>query len=469
MEELKNLPGVDKLLCMSDVKALIDEHGKDLVTFSIRKTLSFIREQVKKGKKVPPNDEITRLIKENTLSIVNKNIIPVINASGIIIHTNLGRAPFGEALLEEAFDVLKYYTNLEYDLYNARRGNRNDHITELLKYITGAEDVLVVNNNAAAVMLILRTFAKNKEVIVSRGELIEIGGSFRIPEIMAASECIMREVGTTNKTGIQDFENAICKNTGLLFKAHKSNYVIKGFTQEASLSELVHLGKKHKIPVVFDQGTGLLRKVDDVSMKDEPDVKQSLATGVDLICFSGDKMLGGPQAGIIAGKKQMVQKLKKEPMMRALRVCKTTLVLLETACEYYLNDKLLFGKNVAFGMMSTPLKEIKKKAEQLNRKLKENGIDSEVVSSKGHYGGGALPELEIDSYSVELKTGKGSGKERSDMAEKFYHDLLINKEPVLGILRRGKIYFDVLAIPDELLEKTAKIIIDVYNNNQVLS
>jgi len=262
-EELKNLPGVDKLLCHSDIKKLIESFGKKLTTYSIRITINHFRKEILSGKNSPSIEQIINRIEKIITDIAKPSLRPVINASGILIHTNLGRSPYGKHILEDVSEIISGYNNLEFDLNKGKRGQRNNHASELIKYLTGAEDVVIVNNNAAAVMFILRTFAKDKEVIVSRGELIEIGGSFRIPDIMAASDCKMIEVGTTNKTSIADFEKAITAETAMLFKAHKSNYVIKGFTQEADLSEMVALGKKKKIPVVYDIGSGLLRKIDN--------------------------------------------------------------------------------------------------------------------------------------------------------------------------------------------------------------
>ena len=380
-----------------------------------------------------------------------------------LVHTNLGRAPFSNEIIEEVSEILKGYNNLEFDLENRTRGSRNTHVTQLLTYLTGAEDVLVVNNNAAALMLILRTFAKDKEVIVSRGELIEIGGSFRLPDIMAASDCKMVEVGTTNKTKIQDYENATSDETALLFKAHTSNYVIQGFTHEAKLHELVALGKKKNIPVVYDMGSGLLRKTSVEVFRDEPDVRKTLATGIDLVSFSGDKLLGGPQAGIIAGKKEFISILKKEPMMRALRVGKTTLAFMEAALSYYLDDKTLTEKNTIFRMMTKKPGEIKRNAELLQKELTNLNINSSVVKGKGQCGGGALPGKELDSFAVRIDRDFGSNKKKSEFAEKLYSALMRRKTPVVGILRKGDVYFDLLTIPNEQISKLAGIIGEVYN------
>jgi L-seryl-tRNA(Ser) seleniumtransferase len=459
-EDFKTLPAVDKLLNLPEVKLLISNFGKELVIFSIRNSINHFRTSITKGNSPPSSKDILDKVRFFIHLSGHRSLINVINATGIIIHTNLGRAPFGEYLINDSFEILKKYNNIEFDLQTGARGNRNDHASELLKFLTGAEDVLIVNNNAAAIMLILRAFAKNKEVIVSRGELIEIGGSFRIPEIMAASDCKMVEVGTTNKTNLEDYKKAISKKTAVLFKAHKSNYVIKGFTKEVELEELVNLGKQFNIPVLYDIGSGLLRKYNHKIFSEEPNVRQSLEKGIDLICFSGDKLLGGPQAGIIAGKIELIDRLKKEPMLRALRVCKTTLALLETACMYYLNDKDLNEKNLIFKIFNRKLEEIKHTAEILKNELEKNGIPAEVVACKGQCGGGTLPDGEIDSFSVMIKNDTPN-KERSEYAEKMYHKLLFHTIPVLGILKKGNIYFDVLTIFENDIKELSQIIIEV--------
>lgn len=456
-QQFQNLPGVDKVLQYTGIKSLVDRYSKELVTSVIRKVVSDFRHKVLQGDANVKFDEIENVVIAKCEKIAERSLKPVFNGSGIIIHTNLGRAPYGEEILEEVFDVLKGYNNLEFNLEKGSRGQRNDHASEILKYLTGAEDVVIVNNNAAAVMLILRAFGRGKEAIVSRGELIEIGGSFRIPEIMAASDCGMVEVGATNKTKVSDYEKAINENTALLFKTHTSNYVIKGFTQELSLEDLSRLGKKHGVATVYDIGSGLLRKVDEKALKNEPDVKQALNSGVDMICFSGDKLLGGPQAGIIAGKKEFIQKLKKEPMIRALRVGKTTLAILEKACSYYLNDKDLFKHNVLFRTLNKPNAEIKASSEYLQNLLAKQSISSKIEATKGQYGGGTLPDLELDSYSLKLDLGKGKST-----GKQFYHQLLNQKPALLTNLKSGSIYIDLLCLQEKDLDEVAELIKKAY-------
>ncbi len=368
-EEFSKLPGVDKLLTTPEVKGLLADYDDELVKYIIRKVLQELRMNAAAKGDIPPLPDILDKINKDVALLGKRSMKRVINATGVVIHTNLGRAPFGPEIIEETSKVISGYNNLEFDLGTGERKTRYYHITELLKFLTGAEDILVVNNNAAAVMLVLRSLARDKEVIVSRGELIEIGGSFRLPDIMAASDCKMVEIGTTNKTNIADYEKAITEQTSILFKAHKSNYEIRGFTQEASLSELVSLGKKHKLPVIYDMGSGLLRKTSVDVLKDEPDVRQTLGMGIDLVTFSGDKLLGAAQAGIIAGKKELIARLKKEPMLRALRVGKTTLALLETAMRYYLDDSILIKRNSIFKMLERTPAELQEMAQRFHEAL----------------------------------------------------------------------------------------------------
>jgi len=457
-EALKRIPGVDKLLATQGIKELIRTHNDNLVKFSIREVLQTIRHQARKSSGIPDEDQVVEMVEIFLKTLSGRSFKRVINATGVIVNTNLGRAPYGDEIIREASETLKGYNNLEFDLDKGTRGSRNTHLTAKLKYLTGAEDVLVVNNNAAAIILILRSLAKNREVIVSRGELIEIGGSFRIPEIMAASDCRMVEVGATNKTHLRDYEKAISKETGLLFKAHQSNFVIRGFTTNVAIPDLVALGKKHKIPVIYDMGSGLLRKTSvDVLLK-EPDVRQTLTLGADLVCFSGDKLIGGPQAGIIAGKSKIISRLKREPLMRALRVGKTTLAFMEAALTHYLDDQKLLKNNLFFKLVSQSPEEINFKAKKLSSVLSQSGIPSVVVESEGYCGGGALPDKSIRSFSVKLTGLQKTRKEKGAHAEKIYYRLMKYPTPVIGILKKGELYFDLLTVTHEELDTVANCI-----------
>lgn len=462
-EARRRLPAVGKLLQTAEVKALIGSHGKETVLFSIRRLVDQTRKQLTEGKRPPTEAEFIAALIAGVESSGLRSLQKVINATGVVIHTNLGRAPLGAEQLKGSIDVLSGYNNLEFDLQQGQRGDRNVHAAELLKYLTGAEDVVVVNNNAAAVMLVLRTFAKGREVPVSRGELIEIGGSFRIPDIMAASDCAMVEVGTTNKTRLSDYSKAISKKTGLLFKAHKSNYVIRGFTEEVSLNALSELGKTKKIPVLFDLGSGLPRATDHPLLAGEPNVRDTLASGVDLVCFSGDKLLGGPQCGIIAGRKALIAKIKKEPMMRALRVCKLTLALLESACLSWLKTEPSGPTHPVAQLIRRSPEELRMAAERLSAALNAQGIPNEIVASRGQCGGGTLPEAEIPSISVKI-VHNGNTSERSAYAEKLMQNLLHPPHPVAAVLKKGEVYFDLLCVFDDEIDTLATQIITSHAN-----
>lgn len=444
--KLRDLPGVDTILEQKSIIELVSQFGRELITYVIREVLTDIRNNILKGENVPGMENIVNKVKEQVETFANPSLKSVINATGVIIHTNLGRAPLGKKVLEELKNIIIGYSNLEFNLKKAARGQRNDHIISLLKFITGAEDALVVNNNAAALVLALNTFAKDREVIISRGELIEIGGSFRIPEIMAASGAKMIEVGTTNKTHPADYENAVNENTALILKVHKSNYFMSGFTEEVPLKELVKLGQTAGLPVLYDIGSGLLRKPENLPLADEPDVRTSIAEGVDMVTFSGDKLLGGPQAGIIAGKKERISVLSKAPLMRALRVGKLTLSALSTVIRSYYDDRTLVESLPVFSMLERKEADLEKSAAALVSQLAEAGVKARVVKSYGQCGGGTLPQLKMNSYAAVLACEQKSQKERSIFAEKVFHKLLKLDYPIVGILRQGEILFDVLTL-----------------------
>jgi L-seryl-tRNA(Ser) seleniumtransferase len=464
-ERLRKLPPVDKLLGSQDLANVIAQHGIEVVKYSVRQVLTDIREQLQKFE-VPQEKEIFNLVLTRVSMITASSLKSVINGTGIIIHTNLGRSPLGTYLADQCTEVLSGYNNLEFDLETGKRGSRHVHVTELLKYLTGAEDALVVNNNAAAVMLALRVFAKNHEVIISRSELIEIGGSFRLPDIMAASDCKMVEIGTTNKTRLSDYENAISTETKLIFKTHKSNFSIKGFTEEAKLQELVALGRKKKVPLIYDLGAGLLHKEGLSEVADEPDVQSAIRQGADLVCFSGDKLLGGPQAGIIVGKKKYISRLKREQMMRALRVGKITLAYLETACRNYLNTTSLYENNVLFNMLNFSKEELESKANYLKDQFRKFDIPANIIEDRGQFGGGTLPDAEIPSFAVSPEFNVNSAASRTIIAKTIYKELMKTSRPVVGILRGGKILFNVLTLFEEDLNYIAETTAGIIKSQQ---
>ena len=457
----RHLPSVDAVLHCDGAQEVIDSVGRDLLVYAVRQTINRLRRATGTGKpqqeKIPPEtilDEARKL----AVSVSTASLRPVINATGIILHTNLGRAPLGAAILEALIPIVQGYSNLEFDLGEGKRGHRSSHIIKLLTWLTGAEDALVVNNNAAGIILTLHTLARGREVIVSRGELIEIGGAFRIPDIMAASGAKMVEVGTTNRTRSSDYESAITPDTALLFKAHKSNYTIAGFTEEVSVAELARLAHAHNLPMVYDIGSGLLRKPKIPQFAHEPDVRSALTDGADLVCFSGDKLLGGPQAGVVAGTQRYTAPLSKAPLMRALRVGKLTMAALSAACRNYLKDSDLVANNPLFSLLERSPDERRQIAERLAGTLGRHAIDTEIVESTVQCGGGTLPDLKLPGYAVALSAPNDTVKDRVAFAETTFNRLLQHNPPVLGILREGKLLFDTGALFAEQVEPAAEAI-----------
>lgn len=446
-DELRKIPGVDKLLHEPELAKLASQVGTELVTYSIRLVLEAEREKVFSGSSANSLNEIIREVKKHIHRVTGFDFKPVVNATGIILHTNLGRAPLGKELLKEIEPVLTGYSNLEFDLHTGKRGDRNDHITHLLRFITGAEDALVVNNNAAALLLILKVFAEKKEIIVSRGELIEIGGSFRIPEIMKAGGAKMIEAGTTNRTHLSDYENAITKDTRIIFKIHHSNYFIGGFSAEVELLELSHLAKKRNLMLVYDTGSGLLKKPALTKHLEEPDVRSGISNGADLVTFSCDKLLGASQAGLIVGKKDLIKQLAKASLMRALRVDKFAIATLHAVLKYYLREEELVKKSPVFMMMNRSTSDLRLLANKLSDLLKSQGVNSDVIESKAQCGGGALPKHEFESCAVKLLFDTKD----KNLSDRLFRTLLRCEKPVLGILREGEILFDVFTLQEDEL------------------
>ncbi len=368
----------------------------------------------------------------------------VINGTGIIIHTNLGRSLLAQAAIDAIVNAASHYSNLEYDLNKGARGDRYEHCTSILKKLTGAENALVVNNNAGAVFLILNTLAEGKEVIISRGELIEIGGSFRIPEVMKKSGAVLREVGTTNRTYIADYERAINENTGLIMKAHTSNYRIRGFTHEADIEELSALGKKYNIPTFYDAGSGLLYSVKASGILDEPLISQEVAKGLDVVSFSGDKLLGAPQAGIIVGEKTLIDAMKKNPMTRALRPDKFTLAGLESTLLLYLDMEHAKEAIPTLRMIHENPNIFKGRAQRLLRQLKMRcgNMTVSVAEIYSEVGGGSLPDVVIPSYGILIKPHTMS----LEVLEKRLRNLEV---PIIGRIEKETLILDMRTILKE--------------------
>lgn len=406
---LRKIPKMDLVLSRSWIAFLESQYNKPFIVAIVRRALDELRSDILSGKADERDCELEQVdsrIRKLIETRLKPSLKALINATGVIIHTNLGRAPLPEAVIDRISNVARSYSNLEYDLEKGSRGERNSHLRALMEELTGAESALAVNNNAAAVLLALSSLAEGKEVIVSRGELIEIGGSFRIPDVMARSNCILREVGTTNRTHPKDYEQAINENTALLLKVHTSNYRIIGFTKEVGLEELADLGKKHGIPTMFDLGSGCLVDLSEFGLVGEPTVREVISSGIDVVTLSGDKLLGGPQAGIIAGKSVLLEKMRSNQLTRALRMDKMTLAGLEGALEEYLRAEGPFAAIPTLSMISKPYEIIVKEAEALARAIEASvGPKAHVTleEGEGRVGGGSLPMAPLRSMRVKVK------------------------------------------------------------------
>lgn len=443
-ELLRKLPKIDELLKLQSVNKLIEENSRTIVLESLREAIEFYRNGILKGNVDSLNTEQVLDFAVHTLESKNKmHLERVINATGTVIHTNLGRSLLGKKAIENVITVAGSYNNLEYDIESGKRGSRYSHIEEIIKKVTGAEAAMVVNNNAAAIMLVLDTLAKEKEVIVSRGELVEIGGSFRIPEVMKFSGAKLVEIGTTNRTHLYDYENNIRENTGVLLKVHTSNFKVLGFTEGVSLEQLVELGEKHEIPVVEDIGSGVLIDFGKYGFTYEPTVQNSIKKGIDVVTFSGDKMLGGPQAGIIVGKKKYIDRMKKNQLTRALRVDKMTLAALEGTLKYYIDEKEAIDNIPSLNMILMPKEEVKKKCILLKRKLQSKTKDFKFYIDKGEsmVGGGSMPTEKIETYVVKVTSEKFSPE---DMERK----LRLGETPLIA-----RVYNDELVLDGRTLFK----------------
>ncbi len=406
-EALSKLPSVDECLKSSYGLEWLESFQRRTIIRSIREVIDLKRKEILNGndpdvtiEAISGNIETT--IKEHS----SYKLKPLINATGVVIHTNLGRSILPQKAIENVMATAGSYSNLEYEVSKGKRGKRYSHIKDIITELTGAEDAVVVNNNAAAVLICLDTFARNREVIVSRGELVEIGGSFRVPEVMKSSGAILREVGTTNKTHPADYENAVCGNTALLLKIHQSNYKVIGFTKEVTMEELVKVGRGFKIPVVADLGSGSVIGLEKYGVQGEPTVQEIIKAGVDLVTFSGDKLLGGPQAGIIAGKRELVEKIQQNPMLRAMRIDKMTFAALEAVFMLYLDEEEAVREIPTVRMLTESSDAIKKRARRILNALKKVISDHaklEILPDQSRAGGGSLPETDFPTFVVSIK------------------------------------------------------------------
>lgn len=400
-EELRKLPSVDRLLAHPVLQALQQEARHEMVVGAAREVLQRAREAIRAGQPCPSTEDLAQDARQVLASRLRPTLLPVINATGVVIHTNLGRAPLSEEALAAMWEAGQGYSNLEYSLEEGRRGSRYVHAEELLCRLTGAEAALVVNNNAGAVLLILAALAAGREVVISRGQLIEIGGGFRIPDVMRQSGARLVEVGTTNRTRIGDYREALTEDTALLFRAHHSNFRMVGFTEEASLAELVALGREAGVPVVDDLGSGSLLPTEAYGLAHEPLVQESVAAGAALVSFSGDKLLGGPQAGIIVGRRDLVERLRRFPLTRALRVDKTTLAGLQATLLHYLRGEAV-EKVPVWRMIATGPQVLRRRARSWARRLAAQGVPAVVVPGESAVGGGSLPGQTLPTFLLAL-------------------------------------------------------------------
>jgi L-seryl-tRNA(Ser) seleniumtransferase len=426
---LRELPSVDELLGRKELEALLEQHGRPLVLASARAALECAREDVQAG--FPAGDPVERTRAELEARL-RPSLRRVLNATGVVIHTNLGRAPLGEAALERVREIGAGYSNLEYDLEGGARGSRQDHVAAVLRELTGAEAALVVNNNAAAVLLALAALAEGREVIVSRGELIEIGDGFRIPDVLGRSGATLVEVGTTNRTRLGDYERALTERTAALLRVHQSNFRMVGFTEQPRARDLARLAERNGLALVEDLGSGALAET-----ADEPTVAASIADGAHVVTFSGDKLLGGPQAGIAAGRADLVARMRRHPLQRALRADKLTLAALEGTLSAYRAG----GRGLpVLRMLEEPAERVRARAERLAG-LTGGTVEQTVARS----GGGALPLAEIESWACALPL---------ELAE----PLRLGEPPVIGIVRDGTLLLDCRTLTDAEVAEAAEAV-----------
>lgn len=434
------LPPVTDVLNTPAVQALATSQPREAVVEAVRDELAQLRQRLSEGKSLDALTDLPGLadrVVHRVLQAAQPRLRPVINATGIVLHTNLGRAPMADSAAQAAQAAAAGYLNLELNLETGQRSSRQSAIRDWVCRLTGAESATAVNNNAAATVIALRALCQGKEVILSRGQLIEIGGSFRIPEIMAVSGAVLREVGTTNITRRSDYERAIGPATGALMQIHPSNYRVSGFTQAVSLSELTGLARQHGLPVIDDIGSGALLDFNRFGLTGEPLARASIAAGADLVLFSGDKLLGGPQAGILAGRKETIQKIEQDPLMRAFRLDKMTLAALEATLRLYLDEQRALREVPVLRMLSTPLAQLHQRAEDLAARLRSlPGLATvEVREESAYVGGGSLPDQALPSWVVALAARALSD---SQLAQR----LRTGTPAVMGRLKDGMVLLD---------------------------
>ena len=453
----RNIPKVDVLLEMEIIQLLIEQYGRETVMEAIREEMEALRAFIgaceEEEKIVRQIQDLPQQIVRHVERLHTPNMRMVINGTGTILHTNLGRAPISQEHVSKLADIVTGYSNLEYNLEAGKRGERYSHFEKLLCKLTGAEAAMAVNNNAAAVMLILSSMAKGGEVIVSRGELVEIGGKFRIPDVMEQSGASLVEVGTTNKTHYSDYEEAITENTKALLKVHTSNYRIVGFTDTVTIDDLVPLAKEHDLPIIEDLGSGVLIDLSKYGLTYEPTVQDSIRKGADVVCFSGDKLLGGPQAGIIIGKKKYIDQMKKNQLTRALRIDKFTATVLELVLQEYLSEEKAIQNIPVLRMITETEEEVAHRAQSVKRMWRRAGLAAEFGLEKceSQIGGGSLPLERIPSMAVTIKPEKMSVPQ---LEEKMRH----LEVPIIPRTANDTIYLDVRTIETRWFKKITEML-----------
>ncbi|MGB5919078.1 L-seryl-tRNA(Sec) selenium transferase [Arcobacter sp.] len=447
MSLLKSIPKIDKFVS----KKSFDGYSINLITKISQVIIENLRSEIlQKNISEINEDKLVEEVLKTYEELVSPSLQKVINATGIIVHTNLGRSLLSKQSLEKAIDIATSYNNLEYDLKKGQRGERYAHIVKTLQALTGCEDAIVVNNNASAVFLIMNTFAKNKEVVVSRGELVEIGGSFRVPEVMAQSGAVLKEIGTTNKTHLRDYENAINENTSMLMKVHKSNYTIEGFASDVTFEDIVKVASQNEVIDYYDMGSGHMIDLPFNLSSAEPSILKIMEYNPSLLSFSGDKLLGSVQAGIIIGKKELIAKIKKNQLLRMLRVDKITLAILEDTLNSYLTDDL---KNIpTLNMLYTKIEVLQKRANKL-KTLINTICKCEVIKNQTLIGGGTTPNKKIPTIALTL--------EYKDYKPNKIEQLL-RKNNLITRIENEKVLLDFRTIQEDEIEEIESIIKRVF-------
>ena len=454
MKDFSVLPSINSLLDSCDFKEVISQLGRDKVKVVLTDSLTNIRNKINQGEEFT-KEQVYQAIDIELQKYKTIELKAVINCTGTLLHTNLGRAVLSRKVMEQVTDLLTDYVNVEFDLSTGKRGKRGEYITQLLCNLTNAESALVVNNNASATFLILNEFSKDSEVLVSRGELVEIGGSFRVPDIMKLSGATLKEVGTTNKTKLSDYKQNINNSTSMIMKVHQSNFQIVGFTEEAEINDLITLAKENYLVSYYDLGSGLIQKLEHIDIAWDHTVKEIIDMGIDLVSFSGDKLLGATQAGLILGKKEYIDRLKKNPLYRILRVGKLTDSVLYYTLKNYLNFAHDFKEIPFFKMLNQTENQLREKVEELYS-LIDSTIAKDIVKTQVSTGGGSMPGVVLNSYAIQVN-------EVDEQNAKAYLELLNLPKPIVTYLAQGKLHIDIISVNYDDFNYISQEINKVYN------